>query len=61
MGYGKWVMLVTEREYGDRIGFSEERDKLSFRHVDFEVLVNYPSRDAYLAFRNLGLEVRRKV
>lgn len=31
--------------YGDSIGFSEERDKFSFGHVDFDVLIDYPSKD----------------
>lgn len=39
----------------------QRKGMLSFRHVDFEVLVDYPSRDAYSAFGNLGLEVRRMV
>lgn len=30
-----------DREYGDRIGFSEERGKFSFRYVDFEVLIDF--------------------
>lgn len=49
-----------EREYGDRIGFSEERDKFGFKCVDFEGTCGL-SRDAHLAFGSLGLKVRRKV
>lgn len=45
----------------DRIVFLEERDKFSFQHVDFEVLVDYPNRNTYQAFENLGLYIKRKV
>lgn len=38
----------------DRIGFSEERDKLHFRLVDFEVLVDYPSGECLLGIWEFG-------
>lgn len=59
MGDGLYQSL--RQRIWDRIVFLEERDKFSFQHVDFEVLVDYPNRNAYQAFENLGLYIKRKV